>query len=651
MRSIARLRPALATVLCLGSFLVTSPHAGNIGEWPSYGADKASSKYVPLAHLTRDNVQQLRVAWRWHSVDQPILHANPRLWTMVYEATPLMVGGVLYTSTSLSQVAAIEAATGKTLWVYDPQSYQQGSPPNRGFVHRGVAYWQEGTDQRLLLATGDAQLIALDAKTGQPLLQFGDQGRIDLTQGLRRPVSRAYYGVSSPPIVCRDVVVVGASILDYPRVQAMPPGDVRGFDVRTGAQRWTFHSVPQGGEVGSETWAHESWKHAGNTNVWTMMSCDEELGYVYLPFSTPSNDHYGGQRLGHNLFAESLVALQAHTGQRVWHFQMVHHGLWDYDLPAAPNLVDITVDGKPIRAVAQVSKQGFCYVFDRVTGAPVWPIEERPVPPSTVPGEHAAPTQPFPTKPLPFDRQGVTPHDLSDFTPEIHQEALEVLTQYAHGPLFTPPTQLGTMILPGLLGGASWSGAAFHPDTGLLYVPSVTLPSILTLREVSLSGVGSTYVGTVSMRFRSPSGLPLIKPPYGRLTAIDLHTGEHRWMRPLGEGPRRHPTLAHLNLSPLGSPRRSFVLATQSLLFVAQEGLLRDRGLSPRGNAGEVVLEDADPLLLALDPVNGDLIAHIALPGNATGSPMTYQVDGKQYIVVPIGGASLPAELVALSLP
>ena len=253
MRYRSRIRPALATVLCLVSLLVTSLQAENIGEWPSYGADKASSKYAPLTHLTRDNVQQLHVVWRWHSVDQPILQAHPDLWTMVYEATPLMVGGVLYTSTSLSQVAAIEATTGNTIWVYDPQSYQHGSPPNLGFVHRGVAYWQDGADQRILIATGDAYLIALDAKTGKPVVQFGEQGRIDLTHGLRRPVNRAYYGVGSPPIVCRDVVVVGASILDYPSEKAMPPGDVRGFDVRTGAIRWTFHSVPQGSEVGSET--------------------------------------------------------------------------------------------------------------------------------------------------------------------------------------------------------------------------------------------------------------------------------------------------------------------------------------------------------------------------------------------------------------
>ncbi len=648
---------SVATVLGLVSLLATSPQAGGLGEWPAYGADKASSKYAPLTHITRDNVGQLQVAWRWLSVDQPILQADSSLWTMAYEATPLMVGGVLYTSTSLSQVAAIDAATGNTIWSYDPKSYQHGSPPNLGFVHRGVAYWQDGADQRLLIATGDAHLIALNAKTGKPLESFGDQGRIDLTQGLRRPVSRTYYGVSSPPIICRDVAVVGASILDYPSKKAMPPGDVRGFDVRTGAVRWTFHSVPQDHEAGSETWAQESWKHMGNTNVWTTMSCDEELGYVYLPFSTPSNDYYGGQRLGNNLFAESLVALQAQTGQRVWHFQMVHHGIWDYDLPAAPNLVDITVDGKRIRAVAQVSKQGFCYVFDRVTGAPVWPIEERPVAPSNVPGEQASPTQPFPTKPLPFDRQGVTPHDLIDFTPKLHQEALEILKQYTHGPLFTPPTiwrapaNKGTIILPGVTGGASWSGAAFHPDTGMLYVPSVTLPSVLRLQTGYISGVGAIYIGEYRFRFRGPGGLPLIKPPYGRITAIDLNTGEHRWMRPMGEGPRRHPALAHLNLPPLGSPRRGFVLATKSLLFTAQEGIRRGRGPSPQANAIEVSAKNYKPFLLALDPATGDRIAQIALPGNASGSPMTYLVDGKQYIVVPIGGASLPAELVALSLP
>lgn len=355
------------------------------GAWPTYGADHANSKYAALDQIDQNNVKDLHVVWRWRSVENTLLQDKPYLWTMVNEATPLMIDGRLYTSTSLSQVAAIDAVTGETIWVYDPESYKRGAPPNLGFVHRGVAYWADGETQRIFVATGDAVLIALDAKTGKPVPEFGEQGRIDLTQGLRRWVDRALYGVSSPPIICRNVVIVGATISDYPGMKEMPPGDVRGFDARTGQQRWMFHAVPQGEEPGVETWEQESWRYTGNTNVWTVMSCDEELGYVYLPFSTPTNDYYGGDRPGDNLFAESLVALRAETGARVWHFQAVHHGLWDYDLPAAPNLVDITVEGRRIKAVAQVSKQGFCYVFDRVTGAPVWPIEERPVPPSFVP--------------------------------------------------------------------------------------------------------------------------------------------------------------------------------------------------------------------------------------------------------------------------
>jgi quinoprotein glucose dehydrogenase len=651
LKIILRILPSLSTVLCLVSLLVTSVQAENLGEWPSYGADKASSKYTPLTQLTQANVSQLRLAWRWRSPDQPIVEARPSLWTMAYEATPLMVGGILYTSTSLSQVAAIDAATGQTIWVYNPKSYQNGSPPNLGFVHRGVAYWEDGDDRRIVIGTGDAHLIALDAQTGTPLPHFGSQGRIDLTQGLRRPVDRALYGVSSPPIICRDTIIVGASILDYPRDQAMPPGDVRGFDVRTGALRWIFHAVPQAGELGLDTWEDESWKVTGNTNVWSMMSCDETLGYVYLPFSTPTNNYYGGHRKGHNLFAESLVALHAETGKRIWHFQTVHHGIWDYDLPAAPNLVDITVDGNLVQAVAQVSKQGFCYVFDRVTGTPLWPIEERPVPPSTVAGEQAAPTQPFPIKPLPFDRQGVTPDDLIDFTPELRQEALEELQQYTYGPLFTPPTTHGTIMLPSVEGGASWAGAAFHPDLALLYVPSITIPVILKLRKVYIDGVGATYVARPQFGWHGPRGLPLVKPPYGRITAINLQTGDHQWRRAVGSGPRDHPELKSLNLPPLGWPRRSFVLATKSILFVAQQGIRHLRGLTPRRNALELYVENHEPLLLALDPANGDPIAQIDLPGNATGSPMTYQIGGKQYIIVPIGGASLPAELVALSLP
>jgi quinoprotein glucose dehydrogenase len=381
---------------------------GTAAEWASYGGDKASTKYAPLTQINRGNFKRLKVAWTWRSADEEVIKANPGLKTWVWESTPLMVGGVLFVSTSLSQVAALDAATGKTRWVYDPEAWKGATPPNHGFVHRGVAYWADGDDRRILFGTGDAYLICLDAETGKPIPTFGQGGRIDLTQGLGRAVDRRLYGVSSPPVICRDVVVVGSSILDAPAVKEMPPGDVRGFDVRTGKQRWRFHSVPGEGEFGQETWEQDSWKSTGSANVWTMMSADETLGTVYLPFGTPANDFYGGQRPGSGLFGECLVCLDARTGRRLWHFQMVHHGVWDYDLPAAPNLIDIRVGGRRIKAVAQVSKQGFCYVFERVTGNPVWPIEERPVPPSAVPGERLSPTQPFPTRPAPFERQGMT---------------------------------------------------------------------------------------------------------------------------------------------------------------------------------------------------------------------------------------------------
>jgi len=535
--------------------------------------------------------------------------------------------------------------------VYDPQTYRRGSPPNLGFVHRGVAYWADGETQRIFIGTGEAYLIALDAKTGQPVPEFGEQGRIDLTQGLHRRIDRVLYGVSSPPLICRNVVVVGASIADYPRRKDMPPGDVRGFDVRTGQQRWMFHAVPQSGEPGIDTWEDDSWQHTGNTNVWTLMSCDEQLGYVYLPFSTSTNDYYGGQRPGNNLFAESLVALEAETGKRVWHFQMVHHGLWDYDLPAAPNLVDITVAEQRIKAVAQVTKQGFCYVFDRVTGTPVWPIEERLVPQSTVPGEKTSSTQPFPTKPLPFEQQGIALNDLIDFTPALRREARRILDKYDYGPLFTPPTEQGTIVLPGVAGGASWSGAAVQPETGVLYVPSFTSPTIVRVRKTEAGASSYSYIGSIEFGPGGPQGLPLVKPPYGRITAINLNTGEHLWMRPVGEGPREHSALRHLHLPPLGWPRRSFPLLTRSLLLVVQQEIIRGIGSSPRRNALEVGLQNHEAVLSAFDPDNGTLIAYIGLPGNASGAPMTYVVDGKQFVVIPIGGASQPAELVALRLP
>ena len=622
---------------------------GTATEWSSYGGDKAGSKYSPLAQIGRDNFNRLRVAWTWRSPDEELAKANPHLRTWVWEATPLMVDGGLYVSTSLSQVAAIDAATGKTRWVYDPETWKGGTPSNNGFVHRGVAYWADGSDQRILFGTGDGYLICLNAQTGKPISTFGQQGRIDLTQGLGRAVDRRLYGVSSPPIICRDVVVMGSKVHDFPVVKEMPPGDVRGFDVRTGKQQWLFRAVPGEGEFGNETWDEGSWRTTGAANVWTLMSADEGLGYVYLPFSTPANDNYGGQRPGNGLFGESLVCLDARTGRRIWHFQMVHHGLWDYDLPAAPNLIDIRVNGKPAKAVAQVSKQGFCYVFDRVTGTPIWPIEERPVPQSTVPGERPSLTQPFPTRPAPFDRQGMTENDVIDFTPELRREALAVLEEYNYGPVFTPPSlQKPTILMPGIAGGASWAGASCDPETGILYVPSNTLPFAVTMAKSPVPH--ADYAGAPAP-VETMQGVPLWKPPYGRITAIDLNTGDHRWMVPMGDLARSNPGLQQLGLPPLGRAARGHALLTKTLLIVGQEGSTQRVDGGEPGSVWVVDFEIHEPTLCAYDKATGKVVGEVALPRNATGAPMTYMLNGEQFIVVATGGSNLPAELIALRLP
>jgi quinoprotein glucose dehydrogenase len=445
-----------------------------------------------------------------------------------------------------------------------------------------------------------------------------------------------------------DVVVVGSIIYDNARHKQGFPGDVRGFDARSGKLLWTFHTVPKKGEVGYETWLEGSAEYSGQANVWTTMSADEELGYVYLPLSTPTNDEYGGHRPGDNLFGESVVCVEARSGRRVWHFQAVHHGLWDYDLPAAPVLADIVVEGKPIKALAQVSKQAFAYVLDRTTGAPVWPIEERPVPTSATPGERASPTQPFPTRPAPFDRQGLTEDDLIDFTPQLRAEALSVVRFFDHGPLFTPPTLRGAIVVPGLIGGASWAGAALDPETNVLYVPSVTYPYVLRLVEPESGDM--RYINEFLRNLNGPQGLPLTKPPYGRITAIDLDTGDHLWMVPHGSGPRDHPALKHLHLPELGWSSRGFVLATKTLLFAVQ-GPHFAQVLSPRGNSAEQFAMTREPRLRAFDKKSGDLLFELELPANAGGSPITYEAGGRQFIVVPVGGGGIPAELIALALP
>lgn len=615
------------------------------GEWRFYGGDNGSTKYSPLDQINKGNVAGLKIAWTWESPDLALQKENRTLSSFANEPTPLMVGGKLYTSTSLSQVAAINPQTGETIWVFNPEAYKAGRPTNLGYVHRGVAYWTDGKQERVFVATADAYLWAIDAKTGKAVADFGEAGKINLAKAIPHAVNSRNYAVTSPPVICRDVVILGASISDGPANKEAPRGDIQAFDARTGKPLWTFHSVPQAGEFGNETWEGDSWKYTGNTNVWTLMSADDELGYVYLPFGTPTNDWYGGHRLGNNLFAESLVCLDAKTGKRVWHFQTVHHGLWDYDLPAAPVLCEITVGGKKIKAVAQITKTGFTFVFDRKTGQPVWPIEERAVPQSTVAGERTSPTQPFPTKPAPFEKQGATEADLIDFTPELRAEAKAIFDLYDHGPIFTPPTERGTINMPGWAGGANWWGAAFDPQTGMFYIPSVSLPILVKLVKPDAARSNFNFVrgSAGGMGFlNGPRGLPLFKPPYGRITAINLNTGEHAWMVAPGDGPRqvindtiKTMTGKEIDVGPMGAGGGGPLL-TKTLLFVGQGA----GGRGGRAGGGANVLR-------AFDKATGKVVAEIPVPANPGGTPMTYLSGGKQYIVL----ATADGKLTALSLP
>ena len=603
-------------------------------DWPNYGNDPGSAKYADLDQLNANNVAKLRVAWQWQSPDNALVKADSKKTPWGFKSTPLKVGHMLYTSTSLGHVAAIDAATGKSIWVFDTRTYADGRPTNLGFNHRGVAYWSNNKGQsRIFMPTNNGYLWALDAETGEPLQGFGQAGRVDLTLGLGRAIERKHYSVISAPTVVADVVVVGSSILDGPKNKEMPPGHVRAFDPITGEQVWVFETIPQGQAYGSNTWENESWRYTGNANVWTGISADLELGYVYLPTGTPTNDWYGGHRLGDNLFAESLICVDARTGKRVWHFQMVHHGLWDYDLPAAPTLMNIVVNDKPIKAVAQVSKQGFVYVFDRVTGEPVWPIHETPVPQSTVPGERSSPTQPIPSKPAPFERQGMSESHLIDFSPELFTEAKAIMNQFQTGPLYTPPSIQGTLNLPGWGGGANWTGAAFDPQLQILYIPSQASPIAVKLKPGNPDETNFNYVRSRSVnRVRGPKGLPLIKPPYARVTAIDMGTGNHLWMTINGNGPRQK--IIDMGLpdpGPLGAAWSGGPVLTKSLLLVSQADGQRN-------------------VLRAFNKLDGRIIAEVDLPARPWGTPMTYMQDGKQFIVIASGEAQ-DAKLVALALP
>jgi quinoprotein glucose dehydrogenase len=644
--------PAVARAQSIPGAIPESTRALSQGEWPAYAGTYAASRYSPLAQIDRTNAKNLHIAWRWISPDMAIRAADPKIGpSFGNESTPLMIGGVLYTATSLSQVAAIDAATGETKWVFDPKIYENGLglPANLGWLHRGLAYWRNGDDERIVILTAFAQMIALDAKTGKPVPSFGTDGRIDLTEGLRRPVDRNYYTMTSPPVIVRGVIVVGSSVMDWWAKNPSPPGDVRGFDAGTGRLLWTFHTVAQGEEPGADSWQKDSWKEAGNANVWAPMSADEELGYVYLPVSTPTNDYYGGHRPGDGLYGETLVCLDVTTGKMVWHYQLVHHGLWDYDPPAAPNLMDITVEGKPIKAVAQVTKQAFVYVFDRVTGKPVWPIEEQPVPASNVPGESASKTQPIPSKPAPFDIQGARDEDLIDLTPEIHKEAIDIAKAYDRGGLYTPPSQRGTIAVPGNAGGASWSGAAIDPETNTLYVGTQRLPTLLFIRKPEPWQGNYDFIG-LPQYVPGPRGLPLLKPPFGSIVAIDMNSGQHRWRIPVGRSAAM-ASISKLNIPEnLGLPSRSWALVTRTVMVVVQLGYYSPPRFVPEFNLPIRDLHNRDPHLWVYDKTSGEMLAEMELPANATGAPMTYMAGGKQFIVFPVGGGPLVEELIAVSL-
>lgn len=658
-------RRYIAGCLCGWAMLATSnaavaQYGATDGEWRSYGGDLGSTKYSPLDQIDAANFDDLRLAWRWQSADagldlDAIRETVPNIQFRMFQATPLMVGGVLYLSTALHQVAAVDAATGETLWIHNPEAYL-GGRPTHFYNSRGVAYWSDdrpgATDARIFFGTNAGYLIALDAQTGAPVVDFGDNGRVDLMEGLPRAVRspdtarRNRFGVASPPIVAHDVVVTPNVISDGTTTKEAPPGWLKGIDARTGDTKWTFRTVPQADDFGAETWLNESWRYSGNTNVWSMLSVDDDLGYIYLPLGTPTGDYYGGHRPGDNLFAESLVALDIETGQRMWHFQAVHHGVWDYDFPAAPTLIDINTNGRATKAVAQVSKQGFTYVFDRATGDPVWPIEERPVATDTdMEGEILSPTQPFPTKPPPFEYQGVTIDDLVDFTPEIRAMAIEAVKNFRLGPLFSPPTlsyddgMQGTIQRPHVGGGAGWAGAAADPETGLLYVPSMNRFSVIKYYTPDPAAGGNlryTMRGLATgIQPRMPQELPLLKPPYTRTTAIDLNEGDHAWMQPNGDGDRirNHPMLRDLDLPPLGGDGRIGLVLTKTLLISA---------LSAGGT-------DDGPRLIARDKASGQIVGSVDLPARAIGTPMTYMYDGAQYVALTLGG-EVP-ELVALRLP
>lgn len=641
----------LASVLVVGVAATAVAQNGTTGEWRVHGGDSGFTRYAALDQINAETVNDLEIAWRRGAVDASLHVRWPDLqYSNQLRSTPVMVDGVLYASNGIGMVEAFDPATGETVWVQELPFLGEETP--RGAANRGVGFWEDDSGgSRRILSVRPPYLLATDVDTGRLIPEFGDGGKVDL-RVYADTAELIDYNYTSPPLVVRDVVVVGQAMADHPLTKEQRPGYVRAYDVRTGERRWTWNPIPRAGEPGVETWLDNSWEYSGMGNVWTMMSADEELGLVYLPTGAPSNDMYGGHRPGNNLYANSLVCVRADTGEMVWYFQTVHHDLWDYDNNVAPILMDITVDGREIKAVVQLTKQAMAYTFDRVTGEPVWPIIERPVLGSDTPGEWISPTQPFPTKPAPFDVHGISVDTLIDFTPELRAEATEIADPFVLGQIFTPPSirgdgdgdRKGTLQLPGSVGGAEWGGAGFDPETGMLYVPSVTGTFAADLTPGNPDRMNVRYTRGTRAFLAGPRGLPLLKPPYGRITAIDMNTGDHVWMVPNGDGPRDHPDIADLDLPPLGQPGRAMTLLTKSLLFVSEGDPIMVR--TPPGAGPE-----AGKAFRAFDKETGEEVWETSFRAGNVGSPITYLHAGKQYIVLPIGSLDYPGEWIALALP
>jgi quinoprotein glucose dehydrogenase len=630
------------------------------GEWRTYGGDLGSNRYAPFDQINASNFAKMKVAWRFKT---DVFGVRP---DYNLQTTPLMINGVLYATVGWRRDAvAIDAATGELLWMYRLDEGARSMAAPRLLSGRGVAYWTDGRgDERIYMVTIGYQLVALNAKTGAPVRDFGVNGVVDLKQNndqVLDPVT-GEIGLNTGPLVAKDVVIVGAAHRagGAPRSKTNAKGYIRGFDVKTGKRLWIFHTIPLPGEFGNETWENDSWSYSGNTGMWGPFSVDEALETVYLPIELSTGDYYGGHRPGNNLFTESLVAVDLHTGKRKWHYQLVHHGIWDYDLPCAPILADVTVDGKRVKIVAQASKQGFLYVFNRETGVPIWPIVEKPVEKGTVPGEYYSPTQPFPTKPPPYELQGVQEKDLIDFTPQVLAAAKKVAANIKLGPLFTPPIvrgeggKIGTAYIAN---GANWPGGSFDPETGIMYVYSNTLTRLLGLSNnpqrsdmnyIQVGGGGDTGGGGSSPGCDlmpcaiTVEGLPFVKPPWGRITAIDLNKGEMVWQIPHGEtldAVTNHPMLKGVTIPRTGRIGPIGTLTTKSLLISGERGFTT----LPNGQRGG--------RLYAYDKATGKELANVFMPAPQTGNPMSYMLGGKQYLVVAISGPEFPAELIAYTAP